>query len=275
MNVDTVLTDNEELDALRRRCAALESELEIRRAAQQHRLSIAADVHRSLLPGPIREDRVWADVRYIPIEEVGGDYCQVRFPDKSTCYITMCDVMGHGIGAALLATRISSEVRYGIMYRREPHEIVSSLERFTQEHFAHTDLFLTFVAAMVDLDRMELKWSGAGHPSPFVLRPQAREPIYLPTQNSVIGLGITDADTVGQDTLALQAEDRLFFFTDGLFEVLDAEQRNLGIQGFTDIAKDTMSLDLFEVADDVLERVRRYQHGSDTDDQTLIVAEMR
>lgn len=275
MDSITVVTHNEELDTLRRRCAELESEREARRAARQQPLSIAADVHRSLLPGPVRHDRIWADVRYIPIEEVGGDYCQVRFSDRTTCYITMCDVMGHGIGAALLATRISSEVRYGIMYRREPRDIVSSLERFTREHFSHTGLFLTFVAVKIDLDRMELTWSGAGHPSPFVLRPQGHEPLHLPTQNSVIGLGITDEDAVGQDTVALQAGDRLFLFTDGLFEVLDAEQHQLGLGGFTDVAKTTMGRDLFEVADDVLEMIHEYQHGPNTDDQTLIVAEMR
>ena len=187
----------------------------------------------------------------------------------------MCDVMGHGMGSALLATRISSEVRYGIMYRREPCEIVASLERFTQDYFGHTGLFLTFVAVKIDLDRMELTYSGAGHPSPFVLRPQGREPLELPAQNPVIGLGITDHDAVGQDTVALEAGDRLFLFTDGLFEVLDAKERQLGVRGFTDVAKTTMGRNLFEVADDVLQRVHEYQHGPNTDDQTLIVAEIR
>jgi sigma-B regulation protein RsbU (phosphoserine phosphatase) len=275
MDSNVAVAQYEELDGLRKRCAELERELDARRAAQQRRLSIAADVHRSLLPGPVRHNRIWADVRYIPIEEVGGDYCQIRFPDRATCYITMCDVMGHGTGAALLATRVSSEVRYGITYGREPRDIVRSLERFMQEHFSHTGLFLTFLAAMIDFDRMELTWSGAGHPSPFVLRPQNDEPLYLRAQNSVVGLGITDDDAFGQDSLPLQVGDRLFFFTDGLFEVLDAEERQLGIQGFTEIAKATMGHDLFEVADDVLERVREYEHGPNTDDQPLIVAEIR
>lgn len=275
MSTNDVVTQDEELRGLRRRCAELENELKGRRLVQKQRLQIAADVHRSLLPKPIRHDRIWSDVRYNPIEEVGGDYCQIRFSDQKTCYITMCDVMGHGVGAALLATRISSEVRYGIMYRREPRDIVTSLEHFTQKHFCHTDLFLTFVAVKINLDRMALTWSGAGHPSPFVLRPQGGERLELQAQNSVIGLGVADDAAVEQDTLALRTGDRLFLFTDGLFEILDAENRQLGLQGFTDIAKTTMDRDLFEVADDVLAKVRRYQHGPDTDDQTLIVAEMR
>lgn len=125
--------ENAETIRLRERCAELQRELESLKQNHQKRLTIAAEVHRSLLPDPIRHERIWIDVRYVPVEEIGGDYCQVRFPDRATCYITICDVMGHGTGSALLATRISSEVRYGIMYRMEPGELVESLRGFMVE----------------------------------------------------------------------------------------------------------------------------------------------
>ena len=264
-----------QLDALQRRCAELEREVEHLRQKQHTRLTIATDVHRSLLPAPVRHDRIWIDVRYVPIEEVGGDYCQVRFPDRAACYVTMCDVMGHGVGAALLATRISSEVRYGITYGREPRDIVQSLEHFMGEHFSNTGLFLSFVAARIDLERLELTWSGAGHPSPLLIRPEGRETQYLASQNAVIGLDLPDSEEIYQETIALNPGDRLFFFTDGLFEVLNAEERQLGTSGFAEFARSTMGCDLFEVADSVLKMVHDYQHGPNTDDQTLIVAELR
>lgn len=273
--MESTLSHETQIDALQRRCAELERELEHLRLKQQTRLTIAADVHRSLLPAPIQHDRIWIDVRYVPIEEVGGDYCQVRFPDGATCYVTMCDVMGHGVGAAILATRISSEVRYGIGYGREPRDIVHSLERFMGEHFSDTGLFLSFVAARIDLDRMELAWSGAGHPSPLLIRPEGRETQYLTSQNPVVGLGLPNSLGFGQDTVALNPGDRLFFFTDGLFEVLNAEERQLGMAGLAEVARSTTDCDLFEVADNVLKMVRNYQVGPNTDDQTLIVAEMR
>lgn len=273
--MELVLSQETQIDARQRRCAELEREVEHLRLKQQTRLTIAADVHRSLLPAPVRHDRIWIDVRYVPIEEVGGDYCQVRFPDRATSYVTMCDVMGHGVGAALLATRISSEVRYGIVYGREPRDIVHSLERFMGEHFSNTGLFLSFVAARIDLDRMELTWSGAGHPSPLLIRPEGRETQCLTSQNPVIGLSLPDSDKFHQDTVALNPGDRLFFFTDGIFEVLNAEERQLGIAGFAEVARSTMGCDLFEVADNVLKMIHDYQFGPNTDDQTLIVAEMR
>ena len=95
--MESTLFLDADLEVLRRRCADLEQELETLRRSQRERLTIAADIHQSLLPTPVRDERIWVDVRYVPIEDVGGDYCQVRFPDRATCYITLCDIVGHGI----------------------------------------------------------------------------------------------------------------------------------------------------------------------------------
>jgi sigma-B regulation protein RsbU (phosphoserine phosphatase) len=268
-------TQDTELDGLRRRCADLERELERLRRSQQARLTIAAEAHRSLLPKPVRHDRIWVDVRYIPVEDIGGDYCQVRFPDRTTCYITVCDVMGHGIDSALLATRISSEVRYGILYRMEPSELVESLQRFMLEYFQQTELFLTFVAARIDLERLEVTWAGAGHPSPLLVRAGHGELQHLCSQNPLLGLDLPALNEVRQDTVALQRGDRLFFFTDGLFEVVNTADYQLRLDGLAKIAQATSRFDLFQVADHVIRTVEEYQHGPSTDDQTLVVAEIR
>lgn len=267
------MVSEESTDALRERCTALERELDSLRRAQQARLALANDVHRSLLPRPIRDERLRVDVRYVPIEEVGGDYCQVRFSDRDTCYVTMCDVMGHGVGAAMLAARISSEVRYGILYRREPRDIAASLDRFVKQFFAHTELFLTFIAARLDLERMELTYSGAGHPSPILVGPGGRKTRCLESQNPLIGLDLPKS-TVQQDTVALCPRDRLHVFTDGLFEVVDAGGRQLGIPGLARLVEATADCDLFDAADQILGGVQRYQFAPNPDDQTLIVAEM-
>jgi phosphoserine phosphatase RsbU/P len=269
------LTSEPELEALRRQCADLQRQIEQLRAKQQKRLSLAADVHRTLLPQPVRHDRLWVDVRYIPVDDVGGDYCQVRFPDRNTCYITMCDVMGHGVGPALLATRISSEVRYEIMYRREPKDIVDSLQRFMVEYFGNSGLFLTFVAARIDLDVGEVTWSGAGHPSPLLLRAGTESAEQLESQNPLLGIELPGAGESCQSTVSFAPGDRLLFYTDGLFEVVDASDRQLGMQGLVSLAQTTRRYELFAVADQLLQAIREFQAGPDADDQTLVVAEMR
>src|SRR3972149_3225540 len=85
---------------LRRRIAELEQLIEVEQQRSHEHLQLAADVHRSLLPSPVRTDRAEVDVRYQPLDGVGGDYCQMHVPSEGVCYVTMCDVTGHGVGAA-------------------------------------------------------------------------------------------------------------------------------------------------------------------------------
>jgi serine phosphatase RsbU (regulator of sigma subunit) len=253
----------------------LEHDLEATRLAHRRQLELAARIHRSLLPGSVRHAGIHVDVRYLPIEEVGGDYCQVRFSDPETCYVTMCDVTGHGIGPALLATRASSQVRQGIVYGRPPRDIVRSLNKFIYDDFVETGLYLTFIATRIDLERRTITWCGAGHPSPLLIRSRESRVDLLESQNPLIGV----LDDLLQDdpehTLELEPGDRLMFYTDGITETADAAGRQLGMGGLARIALEAAPLELFGVADHVLDVVGRYQHGPTTDDKTLIVAEIR
>lgn len=262
------------LEQLRKRLSEIERALEVARARRKRELCLAAKVHDSMLPKPVRHDRVLVDVRYVPVDEVGGDYCQARFSDWETLYVTVCDVTGHGIGPALLASRVSSEVRYGIVYGREPFEIVRSLNRFIITHFGETHLYLTFIVAQIDLVRRRVTWSGAGHPPPLLIRRDRRTIQLLKSQNLVIGVAEECLLNEPQHSLDLEPGDRLLFYSDGLTETTGPDGGLLGTDGLARIAVEALSRDLFDTADHILDQVARYQRGPTTDDMTLIVSEI-
>jgi sigma-B regulation protein RsbU (phosphoserine phosphatase) len=265
---------DENVGQLRRRLGEIERKLEIVRTRFERQLRVADSVHRSLLPQPVRHERILVDVRYIPVEEVGGDYCQVRFSDPDTCYVTMCDVTGHGIGPALLATRVSSEVRQSILYGREPRDVVRTLNHFICDHFEETHLYLTFIAARIDLSHGRVIWSGAGHPSPILIRSDDKKVELLESQNVPIGVMRDCLADEPEHTIDVKPGDRLLFYTDGLSETVDAEGRYLLTEGLTDVAQQAMAVELFDMADYILDRIDRHQHGPATDDKTLIVAQI-
>ena len=149
------------------------------------------------------------------------------------------------------------------------------LNRFIFDHFEETNLYLTFLVAQIDLVRHRVTWSGAGHPSPQLIRHDGRSVEPLESQNLVIGVMEDCLAKEPQHSLEIEPGDRLLFYTDGVTETADAEGLLLGTSGLTRIATEAMSLDLFDTADHILGEVARFQHGPTTDDMTLIVAEIK
>jgi len=217
--------------------------LDADRHQKQEQLEFAAEVHQSLLPKPLRHKAIDVDLRYLSVDEVGGDYCQVRVPGEESCYITICDVTGHGIHAALLATRVSSEVRHRILDHVSPRNIVERLNQFIIEHFAKTGLYLTFFVTRINLELREITWSGTGHPPPLLIRKENNAVEQLVSQNLMIGV---------------------------LADVIETEDHHgmmIGIAGLSDLCVKAMSVDIFQMADFILDRVTLFQQGEATDDK--------
>lgn len=263
------------LEQLQAELAEAKRELGLRKRNMQADLQLAAQVHRSLLPGPVRHAGIDVDTRYVPVEAVGGDYCQVLFSNESSCYVTMCDVTGHGVGAALLATRVSSEVRRLASDRLRPMEIVEGLNAFVFRHFRDTELQLSFFAARFDLRQRTVTYSGAGHPSPLLIR-QASGPIdALKSQNLLIGVAEQCLSDQPEHVSQLSSGDRLLFYTDGLTDTTGAKGERLGEAGLAEIAAITCAGNLLDVADCIIERIAQFRVGPVRDDMTLIVAELK
>ena len=218
----------------------------------------------------MRTDRIEVDVRYLPVDEVGGDYCQVRFPSENICYITICDVTGHGIGAALLATRVSSEVRHSVLSGKSPADVLDALNRFVCENFVEAGLFLTFLVVRIDLANREITWSGAGHPSPILLRTDGTT-ARLASQNLMLGVQPQCLAPEPEHRDHLEPGDRVLIYTDGVTELFDSTGSELGEGGLAALAVNATSDDLFGMTERILDQIVAFQHGPATDDRTLIL----
>ena len=64
--------ENVEMAELRRRLALVEGQLETLRGESRRWEKLASVVHRTLLAQPVRHEAIHVDVRYHPIEAVGG-----------------------------------------------------------------------------------------------------------------------------------------------------------------------------------------------------------
>ncbi|MDA0834440.1 MAG: PP2C family protein-serine/threonine phosphatase [Planctomycetota bacterium] len=240
-------------------------------------LELAVRIHESMLPKPVQHPNIDVAVRYLPVSGLGGDYCQVLFFNDATCCISICDVTGHGVGPALLATRVSSEVRRLTYENKMPREILEGLNAFLVNHFGDTGMQVSFFAARVDLDQQTIAYSGGGHPGPLLLHQEngTQRIERLTSQNMLLGVSEQCMGAEPEHTVSVVPGDRLLFYTDGLTETRTTEDKLLGETGLGNIARNLCVENVYEAVECIVDRVAQCRRGPQTDDITLLMLEMK
>jgi serine phosphatase RsbU (regulator of sigma subunit) len=268
------LEDRPDSDRIQDELEATRRELQACRHTMQNHLKLAAKVHESFLPRSVRHPRVNISTAFVPVDGLGGDYCQTVFPSDQECYLTICDVTGHGINAALLASRVSSEVRHLVFQHLRPWQIVSEINAFIWKYFRETDLQLSLFVAHLDLVEGRVTHSGGGHPPQLLVRRDGQRVDKLVSQNMLIGVQQECMSVEPEHGQAIEVGDQLFLFTDGLPETFDANGQMLGDDRLIEFSLGSHCRTASNMADCVVERVREFGDGAQRDDLTLIIAEL-
>lgn len=206
-------------------------------------LTAAAEVQAALLPRqrPVLPGYSFWE-RYQPALEVGGDYYDYvpvetvgisdpeSTPDPSTCTrwaVTVGDVAGKGMPAALLMANLSAEVRHLVRSGTAPQRIAERVNR----HLCDADLpgrFVTFALALIDGPRHTLTVVNAGHMAPIIRRADGRIESFG-HEASGLPLGIEQNCDYLSATTSLERGDVVVLFTDGVSEAMSRLDTFFGI----------------------------------------------
>jgi len=233
---------------------------------------LARRIHRSILPGPLRDERADIAVHYEEHEILGGDYCTMLKRTDDHLFLCVCDVTGHGLPAALVASRISGIVRDEIIVARHPCEVVDTLNRFVAGEFARFGIYATFLCVEIDLHWRSIAFAGAGHP-PALLQRRNRTIEPLASQSPLIGVFPEMGRQCQVSKTFFEPGDRLLLFTDGLTETHNVEGDMFGIDGVTAILR---GLDDVADSEAVLAALtaarRRFARDEVPEDDVLLLA---
>ena len=183
--------------------------------AQADRVAVAA-LQRSLVPSslPAVAGTEMA-ARYIPGSgAVGGDWYDVfTLPAGHVC-VTVGDVAGSGLSAAVIMGRMRSALRAYTLETVDPAEVLGRLDRKMQ-HF-EPDALATVLYAVIEpgLDQMHVAL--AGHFPPVIARPG--QPAELAGVQTGALIGVVPRAQRPVTTVAIPRGTLLCFFTDGLVE---------------------------------------------------------
>jgi len=206
---------------------------------------------------------------------VGGDLADVHFDGVEQLYLTIVDVTGHGITAALLVNRICTEIRRLVREKLQPREIISSVNEFILESFEGTGMFLTMFTAVLNLKTGSLLYSGCAHPPVVIWKRQRNAFTKLESQNPIVGYEHRRASGIQQDEALMAQGDKLIIYTDGIIEAEDQRGKPLGLDGLIRFIKPCIYLRPKDVGEAVLRNLKAFSAGPPKDDIYLIVVEMK
>jgi len=207
---------------------------ELREKNLQHEddLDMASEVQQAFLPQqfpsfprdvPPGESAVAFYTRYLPTGAVGGDFFHVLPLSDTEAGVFICDVMGHGVRAALVTAIQRALVEELASLGRQPGRFLTHINQALLSILrrTRTPMFASAFYYYLNASTGEIRYANAGHPKPLHLRRSGNKVEVLSSDGARPGSALGVFEHVAYNTFLAKAEpgDLVLMFTDGLFEV--------------------------------------------------------
>jgi len=246
--------------------------LEASERALQDELAKAAKYVRSLLPEPITEP-VGIDWRFIPSASLGGDVFDYHRLDDDRFAFYLLDVCGHGVGPALLSISVINVMRARSLPDTDfgcPDQVLAGLNTAFPMS-AHNSMFFTMWYGVYRPSTRELTYAGGGHPPSLLVRETDGVPEMQELESGGTLVGIVDGAEFPASTCTTSPGDRLYLYSDGVFEVQRKEDgTQWGFQEYLSFMREPARGGGSKI-DDLIAKAREIQgHDAFGDDFSMI-----
>lgn len=214
---------------LHRHNAQLEADLAMAREVQQ----VLLPQHYPVFPAGVEpgRSRLRFCHRWIPSHKVAGDFFAVFPVSDTTAGVFLCDVMGHGVRAALITALLRGLIREHQALAGDPGAFFCELNVKLKALLERAGdlVFVTAVYFVADAATGEVRLVNAGHPAPLHLRRSAGSvQRCAAAEGPGPALGLIPEFTYTATRHQLAAGDTLLLLTDGVFEVEGAGGEEFG-----------------------------------------------
>ncbi|WP_069461733.1 PP2C family protein-serine/threonine phosphatase [Actinacidiphila rubida] len=243
------------------------------RARRRAPMSVAAEIQWALLP-PLRMSVPQVEVAGIlePAYQVAGDSFDYAL-NGDVLHIAMIDAMGHGLGAAVMATAAIGAYRHARRSGVSLAGIYAYMDEVIAAQFG-PEQFVTAQMMQLNVTTGHLQWVNAGHPWPLLIRDHEVLGQLEGTTTLPVGFG-------GQEPLVsegvLRRGDRMLCYTDGLVEERAAGGEEFGLAQLIDIVADVERAQHGTRATvrELSQALKQARGGITSDDATILLTEWR
>ena len=192
-------------------------------------LNIATQIQAAMLPCvfPPFPDHNEFDIcaSMDPAKEVGGDFYDFYLIDKTHLAMTIADVSGKGVPAALFMVISKSLLKSSAQAGSSPAQVLQSINAQLCENNT-VGMFVTVWLGILDLTNGKMVCANAGHEYPVIRRKGGKYELFKDKHGFVLG-GL-ETSVYKEYELNLSAGDRLFVYTDGLTEAVNSGNELFG-----------------------------------------------
>ena len=244
--------------------------LQLAHEAIEQDLEMAKVVQAALVrEGNVKFGDFEAYARMTPAQQVGGDFVDMRELTAGTLFVTVGDVSGKGVPAALFMAASQGAITSVASGMSGIAAIATEVNRRLC-HENPMGLFFTCVLATVDLDKGVVEYVCAGHEPAVVIQTDGSRRV--PPMTGGLAMGVIDDFEYNMRREELHTGETLFLYTDGLTDAV-----NLGGELF---GKDRLDATLDgaagrspeQIVDHIWRRIADFSAGAAAaDDMTCLV----
>ncbi|MFT4603600.1 MAG: sigma-B regulation protein RsbU (phosphoserine phosphatase) [Rhodothermales bacterium] len=237
--------------------------------AMRQEVQLATEIQANLLPSsaPVVQGYEFAGLS-IPAKEVGGDYFDYIPMADGKLGLTVGDVSGKGVGAALLMATSQATLRGQVVADSDP-AVALGKTNFLMCSATRRGTFVTLFLAILDPETGGISYANAGHNRPFVVGPNGKFEIL--TTGSLV-LGFLPKHTYERAETVLQPGESLVIYSDGVTEAMNPASEQFEEERLYELAKKHQGDGSSAMVDRIINEVRLFAgERAQNDDITLLI----
>ena len=192
-------------------------------------LNIAHQIQKKFLPSSgVENESCMITGLNIPAKDLGGDFFDIVKMSDHSVFVSLGDVMGKGIPAALIMSNAMAVLRSQLSRAGKFFlaDIADSLNNMVYK-FTPTGQFITAVFGEYVCKTNTFSYVNTGHPPIIVIRADGKIEI-PPSENNDIAIGILPDIQFSVNKVTLSSGDILFIYSDGVSECFNETGEEFG-----------------------------------------------
>lgn len=250
--------------AIKRRERRIQTQLE-------QELKVARQIQASLIPDGSPELPSATVASYWgAAQQVSGDFYDFIQLPTSNWAIVIADVAGKGVPAAIFMAMCRTIIRAVALSPnyRDPAATLTRANRIILNDTA-SDFFITALFSEWNPQTRQLTYVNGGHNPPLLLKPDGQT---AEIGDYGIALGVIDDVPLAIQTIQLEPNDTVIFYTDGVTEAMDRAYKPFGLARFCKTVADLGDHTPAEIVSQIKTAINQHADGmAQSDDVTLVV----